>query len=185
MLEAILRALEERDHNLGHGARVAAFAEPVARRLGWEAARLESLRFGAVHHDIGKVVVRSELLRKPGPLTRDELEEVQSHPRAGATLISRYRAVHALPYVLCHHERWDGAGYPSRLRERTIPLEARLLALADAYDAMTSPRPYRRALTHEQALDELGTGGGVQFDPALAALFVEVWSDNATAAVAS
>ena len=182
MLAAITRALEERDQTQGHGARVAALAVPVARNLGWDERRLDTLRFGALHHDVGKVVVRRELLLKPGPLTLDELAEIRAHPGAGAELVAPLRgARHALPYVLYHHERWDGTGYPSRLQGPEIPLEARLLAVADAFDAMTSPRPYRHALTYERAIVELCSCAGTQFDPELAELFVDVWSGQADA----
>jgi HD-GYP domain-containing protein (c-di-GMP phosphodiesterase class II) len=180
MLAAISRALEERDQTQGHGARVAALAEPIAARLGWEPERIASLRFGAPLHDIGKVVVRRHLLRKPGPLSLDELAEIRTHPRAGAELVLPIRAARpALPYVLFHHERWDGKGYPSGIRGRSIPLEARLLAVADAFDAMTSRRPYRPALTTDHALTELGACAGSQFDPEIAALFLAVWSEQA------
>src|SRR6266550_1740802 len=139
MLASISRALEERDQTHGHGARVAALAEPIARRLGWEDERIASLRFGAPLHDIGKVAVRREVLRKPGPLTLEELAEIRTHPRAGAELVLPIRTAHAaLPYVLFHHERWDGKGYPSGIRGRAIPLEARLLAVTDAFRAITS-----------------------------------------------
>jgi HD-GYP domain-containing protein (c-di-GMP phosphodiesterase class II) len=189
MLAAISRALEERDQTQGHGARVGALAEPVAHRLGWEPERIAALRFGALHHDIGKVAVRRDLLRKSGPLSLDEFAEIRTHPSAGAELLLPLRAArHALPYVLFHHERWDGTGYPSRVRGRAIPLEARLLAVADAFDAMTSPRPYRHALTPELALLELASCAGSQFDPEIAELFLEVWSDRVDswcAAVAS
>ncbi len=125
MLAAISRALEERDQTQGHGARVAALAEPVVHRLGWEAERIAALRFGALHHDIGKIAVRRDLLRKSGPLTLDELAEIRTHPSKGAELVRPLRtARHALPYVLCHHERWDGDGYPSRIRGDAIPIEA-------------------------------------------------------------
>jgi putative nucleotidyltransferase with HDIG domain len=190
MLAAISRALEERDQTQGHGARVAALAEPIVRQLGWEVERIAALRFGALHHDIGKVAVRRDVLRKSGPLSLDELAEIRTHPSKGAELVRPLRAArHALPYVLFHHERWDGDGYPSRIRGYAIPLEARLLAIADAFDAMTSPRPYRLALTPERALLELCSCAGTQFDPAIAELFVDVWSEPAdswpAAAVAS
>jgi putative nucleotidyltransferase with HDIG domain len=178
MLAAISRALEERDQTQGHGARVAALAEPLARRLGWEAERIAGLRFGALHHDIGKIAVRRDVLRKSVPLSVDEFAEIRTHPSKGAELVRPLRtARHALPYVLCHHERWDGDGYPSRMRSDAIPVEARLLAIADAFDAMTSPRPYRPVLTHERALLELCACAGTQFDPAITELFLEVWSD--------
>ena len=185
MLAAITRALEERDQTQGHGARVAAFAEPVAHRLGWDAPRIALLRFGAFHHDIGKVVVCGDLLRKAGPLSLDELAQIHLHPHAGAELVGPLRGARAaLPYVLFHHERWDGKGYPARIRGTAIPLEARLLSVADAFDAMTSPRPYRHALTHERALLEVCSCAGTQFDPVLAELFAETWSGQ-TNAVAS
>lgn len=180
MLASISRALEERDQTRGHGARVAALAEPIAQRLGWEPERIASLRFGAPLHDIGKVAVRREILRKPGPLTLEELAEIRTHPRAGAELVLPIRSAHAaLPYVLFHHERWDGKGYPSGIRGPAIPLEARLLAVTDAFDAMTSSRPYRKALTSERALAELGACAGSQFDPEIAALFLDVWGEHA------
>jgi HD-GYP domain-containing protein (c-di-GMP phosphodiesterase class II) len=180
MLAAISRALEERDQTNGHGARVAALAEPLAHRLGWEPERIATLRFGAPLHDIGKVAVRRDVLRKPGPLSLDELAEIRTHPRAGAELVLPIRyARPALPYVLFHHERWDGRGYPAGIRGDAIPVEARLLAVADAFDAMTSQRPYRRALAAERALAEVGSCAGSQFDPLLAELFLEVWSEQA------
>jgi HD-GYP domain-containing protein (c-di-GMP phosphodiesterase class II) len=179
MLAEIARALEERDHTLGHGARVAALAEPVALELGWDRERLRSLRWAAPLHDVGKVKVRPQLLRKAGPLTLEELAEIRSHPAAGAQLVFPLRRFHdALPYVLFHHEWWDGGGYPAGLSGRNIPVEARLLAIADAFDAMISPRPYRRALTHDHALAEVQEGAGTQFDPVAAELFVEAWADG-------
>jgi HD-GYP domain-containing protein (c-di-GMP phosphodiesterase class II) len=179
MLAEIARALEERDHTLGHGARVAALAEPVALELGWDRERIGSLRWAAPLHDVGKVKVRPQLLRKSGPLTLDELAEIRRHPAAGAQLVFPLRRFHdALPYVLFHHERWDGDGYPAGLRGRNIPIEARLVAIADAFDAMISPRPYRRALTHDHALSEVQEGAGTQFDPVAAELFVEAWADG-------
>jgi HD-GYP domain-containing protein (c-di-GMP phosphodiesterase class II) len=189
MLVTISQALEERDQTQGHGHRVAALAEPVAARLGWDAQRLSLLRFGAPLHDIGKIVVRPEVLRKPGPLTADELVEIQAHPHAGASLVRPLRfGRRALPYVLFHHERWDGKGYPMQIRGNAIPEEARVLAVADAFDAMTSSRPYRAPLTTKWALEEVGRCAGTQFDPVVAELFLEVWAEQSKswpAAVAS
>jgi HD-GYP domain-containing protein (c-di-GMP phosphodiesterase class II) len=186
MLAAISRALEERDQTRGHGDRVTALAEPVARRLGWDRERIAELRFGAPLHDIGKVAIRRDVLRKPGPLTLDELHQIRRHPRAGAELVLPIRSAHrALPYVLFHHERWDGGGYPAGIRGRSIPLEARLIAVADAFDAMTSSRPYRPALEFDRALVELASCAGTQFDPLVAEAFLEVWSEQPLIAAAS
>lgn len=182
MLATISRALEERDQTQGHGFRVAALAEPVARLLGWDDERIAALRFGAPLHDIGKVTVRGELLRKPGPLTLAELTEIRMHPTAGAALVAPLRSGRvALPYVLFHHERWDGSGYPAGIRGGAIPLEGRLLGVADAFDAMTSARPYRHALSTDRALAEIAICAGTQFDPVVAEAFLEVWAEHATA----
>jgi HD-GYP domain-containing protein (c-di-GMP phosphodiesterase class II) len=176
MLVAISRAVEKRDRTTGHGERVAALAEAVAQRLGWEEQRLEQLRRAAPLHDIGKVAVPQEILAKRAPLTRAELACIRCHPAAGAGLVRPIAAARAaLPYVLFHHERWDGRGYPAGLTRYAIPAEARVLAVADAFDAMTSPRPYRRQLTTEQALAEVARCAGTQFDPDAAAAFLAVW----------
>jgi HD-GYP domain-containing protein (c-di-GMP phosphodiesterase class II) len=180
MLAAISRALEERDQMQGHGARVSALAAPLAERLGWDPERVASLRFGAPLHDIGKVAVRPHVLGKPGALTLAELEEVRRHPRAGASLLLGLRGDRdALPFVLFHHERWDGFGYPSGIRGRSIPVEGRVLAVADAFDAMTSPRPYRKALPVADALAEVEACAGSQFDPTVAEIFLDVWARRA------
>jgi HD-GYP domain-containing protein (c-di-GMP phosphodiesterase class II) len=182
MLATIARALEERDQTQGHGARVAALAEPVAWKLGWDAEQIASLRFGAPLHDIGKVTISGEILRKPGPLTAEELAEIRRHPADGAALVQPIRTGRpALPYVLFHHERWDGDGYPAGLTGNAIPLEARLLAVADSFDAMTSQRPYRPAFSTDRALVEVGICAGTQFDPLVAEAFLEVWADHADA----
>jgi HD-GYP domain-containing protein (c-di-GMP phosphodiesterase class II) len=178
MLEALSNASEARDPAMrGHGARVTVLAEAVAVRLGWSPDRIDALRLGARLHDVGKLGISLRVLTKPGPLDELELRVVQTHPLVGARLVVAAGQVRtALPYVLYHHERWDGGGYPTGRSGEEIPLEARVLALADAYDAMTSTRPYRRAVSGEQALEEIERCAGTQFDPAIAELFVEEWA---------
>jgi HD-GYP domain-containing protein (c-di-GMP phosphodiesterase class II) len=172
MLAEISRALEERDRTQGHGSRVAALAEAVATRLGWDAERLALLRLGAPLHDIGKVAVPDTVLTKRGRLTAAEMEQIRVHPAAGAELIAPIESARPLlPYVLYHHERWDGDGYPCGIAGEQIPLEARVLAVADAFDAMTSPRPYRAPLSADRALDEVRRCAGTQFDPNVASVF--------------
>jgi putative nucleotidyltransferase with HDIG domain len=177
MLSALSRLLEERDETLGHGARVATLAEAVAEQLDWDADRIDSLRRGAYLHDIGKLAVSRAVLRKPGPLTETELAEIRAHPRAGGSFVLALRGAWlALPYVVYHHERWDGAGYPARLSEEAIPLGARLIAVADAFDAMTSPRPYTDAVGTDRAFAEIARCSGTQFDPAIVDVFLDVWA---------
>jgi HD-GYP domain-containing protein (c-di-GMP phosphodiesterase class II) len=131
-------------------------------------------------------MISETLLRKRGPLTPLELDEIRTHPTAGARLIAPVAtAGDALPYVLFHHERWDGAGYPTRRCGADVPEGARLLAVVDAFDAMTSTRPYRRAMPTYHALAEVERCAGTQFDPAIAAAFLEAWSAGAFADAAA
>lgn len=176
-LEAFAAAMSVCDPTLaGHTARVRAHAEAVALRLDWHADRLDELRLGAALHDVGKVNVRPELLAKPGALDESELAEIRAHPVEGAWLIANVRSfAPALPYVLFHHERWDGAGYPTRREGREIPLQGRILAVADAFDAMTSARPYRDPLAPATAIAEVERCSGSQFDPEIAAAFVDAF----------
>lgn len=161
-------AIEARDpYTRGHSARVTDLAETVARALGWGEERIASLRLGGPLHDVGKLAVSSDVLQKEGRLDDDELAEIRAHPKTGAKLLLRVTALRgAIPYVLYHHERWDGTGYPSGKAGEEIPLEARVLAVADAFDAMTSERPYSAALPVDDALAELRRCAGTQFDPA-------------------
>jgi putative nucleotidyltransferase with HDIG domain len=177
LLATFSAALEARDPYLrGHSARVTNFAESLARLLGWAGERLEVLRLGGSLHDVGKIAVNAEVLRKSGPLTEDELGQIRRHPVTGARLVECFDDFQAaLPYVLHHHERWDGSGYPHGLQGETIPYEARLLAVVDAFDAMISRRAYRPALSVDQALAELKRCAGSQFDPELAGAFVDGW----------
>jgi HD-GYP domain-containing protein (c-di-GMP phosphodiesterase class II) len=160
----------------GHATRVCSHAEAVALRLGWEGERIDRLRLGAALHDVGKVNVRPEVLAKPGALDESELAEVRAHPVEGAWLIAGVRSLApALPYVLFHHERWDGTGYPTRRAGSEIPIEGRILAVADAFDAMTSARPYREALAFETAIGEVERCARTQFDPDVALVFLDAF----------
>ena len=177
MLAELSEAIGSRDPYMrGQSARVTALADAVARWLGWDEEQLRQLHLGGALHDVGKLAIPGRILRKPGPLNPEELFEIRAHPEAGVRLIEPIDSAHgALPYVLHHHERWDGRGYPHRLAGRAIPVEARLLAVADAFDAMTSNRPYRRALADDEALAEIDRCAGTQFDPELVRAFLEVW----------
>ena len=183
MLAAVSQAIERRDpYTRGHSARVTAFADAVARQLGWPQSRLAALRAGGSLHDVGKLAVPRRILSKAGPLTPVEFAQVRVHPSAGARLISPIASLRAaLPYVLYHHERWDGTGYPEGRAGEEIPEEARLLAVADAFDAMTSTRPYRQPWPLDRAFVELERCAGSQFDPRMVESFLAVWSDGALA----
>jgi HD-GYP domain-containing protein (c-di-GMP phosphodiesterase class II) len=189
MHSILSRAIDARDeYTRGHSARVTAIAETIARRLGWDDERLEQLQLGGPLHDVGKLAIPDVVLRKPGRLVVDELALIREHPRLGARILLRLSAFRgALPYVLYHHERWDGTGYPTGRAGEEIPLEARVLAVADAFDAMTSDRPYRPALSRDEALAEVERCSGSQFDPAIVQVFLELTAeaDELTAAAAS
>jgi HD-GYP domain-containing protein (c-di-GMP phosphodiesterase class II) len=157
----------------GHAARTTRLALALARALHAPPSAVGALALGAPLHDVGKIHVAASILRKAGALDADELAEIRRHPVVGASLVGRVRSLrHAVGCVLHHHERWDGGGYPHGLRGEQIPLEARILAVADAYDAMTSTRPYRVALTRAEALRELDRCTGSQFDPRVGEAFL-------------
>jgi len=158
---------------VAHAVRVTKLALQLAEAVAAAPDAVEAIRMGGPLHDVGKLAVRTEVLAKPGPLDADELAEIRAHPVAGANMVAGIRTLrNAIACVLHHHERWDGAGYPNRLAGPEIPLEARILALADAYDAMTMARPYRAALSHDDAVREVERCAGSQFDPELAAAFL-------------
>ncbi len=155
-------------------------AHAVGIGLGFDDARLGLLRLCGALHDVGKLVISEAVLNKPGPLTAAELAEVRTHPEVGARMVALDRTLRpALPGVLYHHERWDGDGYPTGRAGPEIPPEARILAVTDCFDAMTSNRPYRAALPQEQAMEEVDRCRGSQFDPDVALVFLEAWESGA------
>jgi HD-GYP domain-containing protein (c-di-GMP phosphodiesterase class II) len=181
MVAALASALARRDPQVAaHCARVTLLAERLAAWLGWDDVRLARLRLGGPLHDIGKVTISPALLSKSGPLAPNELAQIRTHPAAGAKLINPIAPErHAIPYALYHHERWDGGGYPTGLGGEEIPDGVRLLSVVDAFDAMTSTRPYSRAMPTRVALAEIERCSGSQFDPAFAHAFLEAWDAGA------
>ncbi|MGB2952593.1 MAG: diguanylate cyclase [Gaiellaceae bacterium] len=171
---SLARAVDARDVYTGsHSQRVAELAARVARRLGLEAGEVELTRLAANLHDLGKLAIPEELLRKPGPLTEPERLVLERHPQIGFRMLESLGVDPVATCVLHHHERWDGHGYPDGLVGGAIPLGARIIFVADAYDAMTSNRTYRSRLTRRQALEELERCAGSQFDPDVVDVFAE------------
>ena len=159
----------------GHALRVTELALRIAAVLAVGERRIQAIRAGGPLHDIGKLELDRAILDKPGVLDPDELDEIRAHPELGARMLQGIRSLRAaLDCVLHHHERWDGTGYPYGLGGHEIPLEARILAVADAYDAMTSDRPYRKARSPEEARAEVERCAGSQFDPQVAGAFLEL-----------
>lgn len=162
-------------HTLAHSFRGARYAVALARRLGVDDQLAAAIEWGALLHDVGKVAVPAEILQKVGPLTAEEEVEMRRHPRYGYQLVRDLVFLGpALDVVLSHHERWDGGGYPNGLVGDAIPLAARIFAVADTYDAITSDRPYRRARSHADAVAELKRVAGTQLEPRLVEAFLAI-----------
>jgi HD-GYP domain-containing protein (c-di-GMP phosphodiesterase class II) len=150
-----------------HAGAVVANALAIADELGLAPEARAALGIGAELHDLGKLCIRDSVLAKRGALTEEEWDVMRVHPEAGASLVMSLVGSHEIAAIIrCHHERWDGRGYPSGLARDGIPLAARIVAVADAYQAMVEPRPYRGAFSRRRALRRLRAGSGTQFDPA-------------------
>jgi diguanylate cyclase (GGDEF)-like protein/putative nucleotidyltransferase with HDIG domain len=171
---SLAKAVDLRDTYTGsHSARVADLAARVAARLGLDQEQIELARLAGSLHDLGKLAIPEEILRKPGPLTGPERLVVERHPQIGFRMLDSLGIEPIADWILHHHERWDGRGYPDRLPGAEIPLGARIIFVVDAYDAMTSDRVYRGRLTQADALAELERCAGTQFDPAVVAALAE------------
>ncbi len=176
-VEALAAALELRDDETGsHARRVTEIALRLARAVDPQLADEPELRRGFLLHDIGKIGIPDTILLKPGPLDADELRVLEMHTTLGEQLVSSipYLSGVARQVIAYHHERWDGRGYPWRLRGADIPLPARIFAVADAFDAMTSDRPYRKAMPVADAIEEIERGAGSHFDPSVVAVFLAI-----------
>ncbi len=173
-LLVLANAIELRDHyTVGHTWRVTNFAVELARELGWNEAKRREVQMGGVLHDVGKIAVDNAILGKPDQLTDEEFEKMKVHPERGADLLRDVEFLQpVIPYCLYHHERWDGGGYPFGLKGEDIPIEGRLIAVADTFDAMTSTRPYRKGIPPTTAIQALIDGKGSQFDPEIVDTFV-------------
>ncbi|MBI5186588.1 MAG: HD-GYP domain-containing protein [Nitrospinae bacterium] len=177
-IKAFVSALEARDpYTKGHSVRVADYAALIGKKMGLKKETLEHLNIAALMHDIGKIAVPDGILRKAGKLSDEEWKEMRNHPVVSARTLETFDSLkNILPWTLYHHERFDGKGYPEGKAGMDIPLPARIIALADAFDAMTSDRAYRKALPVESALSALREGRGSQFDPRIVDGFLELLS---------
>ena len=175
-IEAITFALEAKDtYTHGHSYRVAVLATNLGRELRLSEAEVERVRLAALLHDVGKIGISEAVLRKPGKLTPEEYLDVQRHPEIGARILEGVAELRDVTRCIkFHHEAWDGSGYPGRLKAREIPLESRVIAIADTYDAMTSDRAYRAGLGHTRAIDEIRDFAGRQFDPEMVKAFLRL-----------
>lgn len=173
-------AIEANDpYTRGHSERVAEFGVRIAERMGLLDEQVDVIRNAGILHDIGKIGISETILQKPGPLTSTERLAVQNHPAIGEKICKPLRSANLLLTVIRHHqERYDGDGYPDRLSGEQIPIEARIIAVADAYDAMTSPRPYRPPMSHRQVAGTLRREAAKQWDPDVVDSFLDILDDE-------
>ena len=174
-IKAISSALDAKDkYTHGHSYRVTLYSLILADKLKYSNKFIEDLETAGLLHDVGKIGIPQSILCKPGKLTDEEYASMKTHPSQGEEMINDVKQLCVISdWIKAHHERWDGKGYPSGLKGEEIPLASRIIALADTYDAMTSTRSYRKALSHEEAIAEIERCSGTQFDPNLAKAFIE------------
>ncbi|MDH3816962.1 MAG: HD-GYP domain-containing protein, partial [Acidobacteriota bacterium] len=179
-LEAFARAIDAKSPwTAGHSERVTTMSMRIAKQVGHSDSELEVLRRGALLHDIGKLGISVKLLDKPGRLEDDEIQQVMNHPSIGGRILQPITAfADILPIVEQHHEKFNGSGYPKKLAGDEIDINARILAVADTYDAMTSDRPYRKGFDHEKAVDLILEETGMQFDPRVLRAFMTVIGED-------
>ncbi|MBW7996452.1 MAG: response regulator [Candidatus Glassbacteria bacterium] len=175
VIAAMANAIEAKDkYTEGHNDRVSRLTVMLGKAANLGSKELDQVRMGGILHDIGKIGIPDNILNKQGPLNDEEFRMITSHPRKGEKILEPLRSLKEVgDIVLFHHERYDGKGYPEGLAGGDIPLHARIVAIADSFDAMTTDRPYRKALSREQAVSELESGAGTMWDPDLVDLFID------------
>ena len=180
MVQTLRSTVEAKDtYTRGHSDRVSEYSVLIGKRLGLPEEQIKSLKIGGLFHDIGKIGIPDSILLKPGKLTDDEYSEIKNHPSIGAHILGSAKIFKDIvPIVKHHHEKYDGNGYPSRLKGEEIPYLARIAAIADTFDAMTSRRSYRNALDLDFVKDEIESCKGTQFDPQLADAFLDILEND-------
>ena len=176
MLMTLIKTLEERDqYTRGHSERVSSLAVAMGQELGLPDQRVKELSRGALLHDIGKIGIPDDLLYKPGDFTPEERARMNQHPEKGHMIVLNcHRLWNLIPMIRNHHENYDGSGYPDGLKGEQIPLEARIISLADYYDALATARPYKRAFSKEESMTYVRNMSGIKFDPKVVAAFLKV-----------
>jgi HD-GYP domain-containing protein (c-di-GMP phosphodiesterase class II) len=174
-VHALVKAIEEKDpYTRGHSEAVAVMVEVIARVMGLSEVEIEYLRFGSILHDVGKIGIPESIVRSPKPLTKAEFKIIRLHPEKGEEILKPISFIrNHLSLIRNHHERFDGKGYPDGLRGEDIPLGAQMVAVADAFDAMTSSRPYRKGLPFDRAAKEIAMNSGTQFSPRITEAFMQ------------
>jgi putative nucleotidyltransferase with HDIG domain len=177
---SLVLALESKDiYTAGHSERVADITSDIAKAIGMDKWDIEYLHIAAHLHDIGKIGIPDGILLKSGPLTKAEYEVVKQHSSIGYKILKDVKGLEDIAKIIRHHhERFDGKGYPDGLKGKDIPLGSRIIALADSFDAMTRPRPYRKAKTEQEALKEIAENRGTQFDLELADAFLSTYNNR-------
>jgi putative nucleotidyltransferase with HDIG domain len=176
IIHTLAATIEARDpYTYGHSRKVSSYAVSLAEAIGLSSDKVAVVSTAALLHDIGKIGIPDEVLNKVDKLEPEAWELIHVHPKLSTTIVGHVVSlVSCLPAILHHHERWDGGGYPAGLKGEAIPVEARVLAIADAFDAMTSSRPYRSKLSYKKVLKELKSCSGSQFDPKLVDAFLPI-----------
>ncbi|MDD5655265.1 MAG: HD domain-containing protein, partial [Candidatus Omnitrophica bacterium] len=180
-IQALAQAIEAKDRSTrGHSERVTKLAIEIARELNINRENIETLQYASILHDIGKIAVEEEILNKPGKLTEAEYERIKTHPAKGEEIIAPITFLEkARPIIRHHHERFDGKGYPDQMKGTEIPLLARILSVADVFDALVSDRPYRVfRMSNEEALAEIQKCSGTQFDPDIVQILSQMFASN-------
>ena len=184
-IRALAEAIDAKDpYTRGHSERVAAYAATIASEMGLPAAEVERIRLSALLHDVGKIGVDDRIIRKPTALSEEEFQLMKTHPIKGAAIMSAIpQLADVIPGMKYHHEKWGGGGYPEGLKGEEIPLQARIVTVADTFDAMTTTRPYQQAMENDYVVERIKQFAGIRYDPAVIDAFVRAYEKGELAPI--